>query len=222
MSATAVVCAGNVVLDLVFAVDELPHGGEKFRAKDLRTTTGGMAANAAVTIVRLGGAARLVARLGADDHAEQISAGLRDAGVDCSCVSRYAGCRTSCSSVYVDARGERQLVNFRDPHLPTEAALLDAALAEPFAAALADTRWPEAAAALMQAARAAGRPGVVDVEAPADLRMLDAASHLAFSAQGLREVGGADDLERALRDVAAATGAFVCVTQGADGGKVPA
>jgi len=100
-----------------------------------------------------------------------------------------------------------------------ESAWLQAALPGDFDAGLADTRWPDGAEALMRVARERGLPGVLDAEAP--IREAEAAlhlaSHIAFSAQGLRDWSGHEDLARALADVAAETGAFACVTDGAKG-----
>jgi sulfofructose kinase len=62
-------------------------------------------------VSRLGGDARLVTRLGEDDIADMIVAGLEADGVDCGLVRRFAGRRSSFSSIFVDSAGERQIVN---------------------------------------------------------------------------------------------------------------
>jgi len=161
----------------------------------------------------------LASRLGSDQVAEMIAAGLEADGVDCTMLKRFEGRRSSFSSVFIDQAGERQIVNFRDPELPMEAGWLLAALPDDFDAALADTRWPDGAEVLMRTARERGVPGVLDGEAP--IREAEAAlhlaSHVAFSAQGLRDWAEHEDLDAALNDVAAETGAFVCVTDGAKG-----
>jgi sulfofructose kinase len=216
---TRIATAGVAVADFVFFVDELPRRAEKYRALEARITGGGCAANAAAAVSRLGGDAVLAARLGDDQVGDMIVAGLEADGVDCNLVRRFEGCRSSFSSVLVDQDGERQIVNYRDQTLPMDADWLIAALPQDFDTALADTRWPDGAAALMRAARKRGVPGVLDAEAPvmeaeAALRL---ASHLAFSAQGLRDWAGHDDLDAALDAVARETGAFVCVTDGARG-----
>tara|TARA_R110002020_G_scaffold207320_1_gene412840 strand:+ start:1657 stop:2562 length:906 start_codon:yes stop_codon:yes gene_type:complete len=214
-----IVTAGVAVVDFVFFLDEMPRLAEKYRARDAQITGGGGAANAAAAIARLGGQAMLASRLGNDQVAAMIATGLEADGVDCSMVRRFEGRRSSFSSVFIDKAGERQIVNFRDHALPMQADWLEAALPPDFDACLADTRWPDGAAVLMQAARDRGLPGVLDAEAP--IREAEAAlhlaSHVAFSAQGLRDWAGHADLVRALADVAAETGVFVCVTDGANG-----
>ena len=212
-----IVCTGNLVMDMVFSVNEFPEGGIKVLANDMHITFGGCAANAALAINTLGGASRLAARVGDDELGDAITAQLTAVGVDCSYVVRCADCRSSCSAVALDSSGDRQLVNYLDPNLPSDPAVISAALDAPFAATLADTRWPQATVALMQAARAAKVPGVVDVETPADIETLADASHLAFSEQGLFGFTDCDDVEKALNKVADTTGAFVCVTLGPDG-----
>ncbi|MDZ7600100.1 MAG: PfkB family carbohydrate kinase [Hoeflea sp.] len=214
-----IVTAGVAVVDFVFYLDEMPRLAEKYRARDARITGGGGAANAAAAIARLGGEAMLASRLGDDQVAGLIVAGLEADGVDCRMVRRFEGRRSSFSSVFIDQAGERQIVNFRDHALPMEAGWLEAALPLHFDAALADTRWPDGAEVLMRTARDRGLPGVLDAEAP--IREAEAAlnlaSHVAFSAQGLRDWAGHADLDRALVDIAAETGVFVCVTDGANG-----
>ena len=81
---------------------------------------------------------------------------------------------------------------------------------------LADTRWPEGALRGFELARQAGIPAVLDadVPVPADGELLRAATHVAFSADGLREFAGEDDLEVALRSAASGTDAWCCVTVG--------
>ena len=134
-------------------------------------------------------------------------------------VRRFEGRRSSFSSVFIDRNGERQIVNYRDHDLPMDAGWLEAALPADFDACLADSRWPDGAAALMRAARARGVPGVLDAEAPVREaeEALHLASHIAFSAQGLRDWAGHEDLDRALADIGAETGSFVSVTDGENG-----
>jgi sulfofructose kinase len=211
-----ILIAGVAVVDFVFLLDEMPMRAEKHRAKDAAIVGGGCAANAAVAVSRLGGKARLAARLGDDPVGAMIVADLEAEGVDCTLARRFPGGRSSFSSVFVDAAGERQIVNFRDGDLSFDAGWLEQAMPGDFDAALADTRWPQGAAALLSAARALSRPGVLDAEPPIAeaTEALQVASHVAFSAQGLREFVGIDNLEKALADAVKHTRAWLCVTDG--------
>ena len=214
-----IVTAGVAVVDFVFFLDAMPDRAEKYRARDAAITGGGCAANAASAIARLGGQAMLAARLGDDAVGTMIRSGLEAEGVDCSLVRAFPGHRSSFSSVFVDQAGERQIVNYRDTGLSMEAAWLTEALPARFDAALADTRWPDGAAALMAVAQRRGIPGIIDAEAPVHeaAAALDLASHVAFSAQGLRDYSGVDGLADGLAEAARRLGTFVCVTDGAAG-----
>ena len=72
---------------------------------------------------------------------------------------------------------------------------VDAAVLGRPAAVLADTRWPEAAEVVLAHAREIGCPGVLDAEAPVPARLVELASHVAFSVQGLREFTDSDLLD---------------------------
>ncbi len=212
-----VLVVGVAVMDFVFFVDEMPAKPEKYRALDAAITGGGCAANAAFAIARLGGATRLAGRLGDDAVAELIEADLRDARIDTSGLRRHAGHRSSFSSVYVDRAGERQIMNFRDHSLPRAPDWLRELDFADVAAVLADTRWAEGATEAMRIARERGIPGVLDGEAPFDgsEEAVRLASHVAFSAQGLRAYAKGGDLSECLHGLTVEPNQFVCVTDGA-------
>ncbi len=214
-----ILLAGVAVIDFVLALDNFPAKAQKYRARDAMVVGGGCAANAAVAVARLGGEALLAARLGQDPIGDMIVAGLEADGVNCTLVRRLPEGRSSFSSVFVDASGERQIVNFRDENLSFDGGWLETIIPHDFDAALADTRWPQGATVLMAAAKALSRPGVIDAEAPLEncAEALRLASHVAFSAQGLREFTSCDDLETGLRKAAGLCGGFICVTDGANG-----
>jgi sulfofructose kinase len=214
-----VLCVGHAVQDFVFGVAALPTRGEKYRASAFVTVGGGPAATAAVAIAKLGGRARLAARLGDDPVADVVVAELERYGVDCALVRRHAGRTTSLSAVMLDPAGERMIVNYLDPELPRDPAWLPHAEAIGAGAVLGDVRWPEGSAHALSRARAAGIPAVLDADrpVPADGALLRAASHVAFSAEGLGEYTGDADPVRALNAVGATLDAWCCVTVGADG-----
>lgn len=213
-----ILVAGLATLDFVFEVESMPRTAEKHRARNAAMLGGGGAANAAVAVSRLGGRPMLAARLGDDPFADLIEQGLDAEGVDRALVRRIPGARSSFSSVFIDASGERQIVNFRDDSIPVDADWISSANLQ-CDAALSDTRWPQGALAAMKLARAQDRPGVIDAEAPVRhaLPALTAASHIAFSAQGLADFSGTAEVVEGLRRAAAQTGAWVCVTEGAHG-----
>ena len=72
---------------------------------------------------------------------------------------------------------------------------------------------------MLKAARSLSRPGVLDAETTIGkaAEALTFASHIAFSAQGLREYTGLEDLQKGLRLARERTGAWVCYTDGPNG-----
>jgi len=215
---TSVVCLGIAVQDMVFAVDDLPTGGGKVLASDLVEVGGGVAANAAVTVACLGGRAALLTRLGDDRVGDAIVEELSRLGVDLTDTLRAAGHRSPLSAVLVDRSGERLVVNHADPAMPEATDWLPLDRLEGTDAVLVDPRWPDGAAALLQAAGARGIPSVLDADRPMDLARLTAlATHVVFSADGLRAHAGIDDLGRALAEAAKGTRAFLAVTDGPQG-----
>jgi len=221
MHRASVVCLGHGALDHVFAVDTLPRGSAKVRASAYAITGGGMAANAAVAIARLGGSAHWWGRVGDDDTGRAIRAGLAAEGVDCAGSVTVDGARSSASAVIVDREGERMLANFRGEGLESaSAATLPLADIPRFATVLADIRWPDGAHALFTAARAAGVPSVLDADvgdSQAIARLLPLADHALFSEQGLREWTGDADIAPALERAAARGCVVAAVTLGERG-----
>ncbi len=216
---SSVFCVGHAVQDFVFAVDTLPATAQKHRATGFDSVGGGPAASAAVAVARLGGRVELAARVGDDNVAAMIAEELQAYGVGCHYLRRFSGCRSSVSSVMVDGRGERLIVNYLDPQLPAAADWLPQRLPDGIRAVLGDTRWAEGAAWMFGRALEAGVPAVLDADLPVPRHgeLLQLASHLAFSAAGLADYAGHDDYEAALHHIAGATGAWCCVTLGAGG-----
>ncbi len=206
---------GMAAVDFVLSMDSFPTEPTKYRAKAAEIVGGGPAANAAVAIARLGGSPSFIGRLGDDPLADLVLNDLEEAGVATTHVHRAPGGRSSFSSVYIDATGERQIMNFRGEGLTEETGWMSAL--PPARAVLVDTRWPDGAAAALDLARRWDVPGIVDGEAPIDPRLLEKASHLALSAQGLASLEPGDDLADALARLKSRIPGWACVTEGANG-----
>ncbi len=216
---STVLCVGQAVQDFVFGVNDMPTRAEKYRASAFSSIGGGPAASAAVTIIRLAGQAKLIARLGDDNVGNLIVGELEDYGVDCSLVKRFEKCTSSLSAVLVDSEGERLIINYLDPALPTDTAWLPTPLPDNIDAVLADTRWPNAAEIMLRQAKESGLPAVIDADKPVpqDGILLKSATHIAFSAEGLGDYAGHQLFEQALSEIYADTGVWCCVTLGGDG-----
>lgn len=215
-----VVCAGMAVLDQVYRVDAFPAPGTKNRAQDFFSVLGGCAANAAVAVRRLDGRARVLAPLGGpagrDLTGDSILTQLQREGIDVTTVVRADGAASSQSSILIDGTGERLIVSHRDPHLDG-ARLPDPARAIADAdAVLIDNRFPEFVLPVARAAVARGKIVVLDGDKPTRMtdELLVAATHIVFSADGLRATADTGDLTVALALAATRTGAIVAVTDG--------
>jgi sulfofructose kinase len=213
----SVLCVGIATLDYIYGVPALPHEGTKYRASALEVTGGGIAANAAVAIARLGGKASLLTRLGDDIAGNAIRNNLRTERVDMRHSQAVVGSRSPVSAVMVDPAGERMIVSYSDPEMPSDPDWLPAALPQETAAVLGDTRWEEGSLTLFQMARKARIPAVLDADRkPVNPSLLVAATHVAFSEVGLAEQAGTTDVHAALHSFTRGC-CWLAVTTGAGG-----
>lgn len=217
-----VTCVGISVQDTVFSIDRALRPGAKNLASSLCVRGGGPAANAAVAVAALGGNARLVSNLGTDAIGDSIVEDLVRFGVDVAGVRRIDGVPSPQSSVAVDDKGERTILNRTDGRLIDSSRPVTTAEIDQSDAVVVDLRWPDGARSAIDAANALGVPSIVDfdlttTETPADI--LGSASHVIFSRPALVTLTGTADIDRALGQVAATSDAFVAVTLGGRGVK---
>ncbi|RWN22984.1 MAG: sugar kinase [Mesorhizobium sp.] len=212
---------GALTLDTILCVETLPVHQGKFIASDGLQIASGMATSAACAAHRLGAEVSLWASAGDDAVADQLIAGIEAEGVDCTFVRRVRGARSALASILVDAHGERIIVPFYDGLAQADPEVLPVADLTAFDAVLVDVRWPGAAALALKAARAVGRPAILDADtAPLEVleQLLPLATHIVASETAARIVcGQALDPETACADLASRTDAFVAVTGGAAG-----
>lgn len=215
-----VVCCGAATLDVVFRVDHLPIGPGKILPTEMVEVAHGMATSAAAAVARLGGQARLIARVGADAAGLRFVQDLTEAGVDCRLVRTVPGARSPLCTVLVDRVGERLVIPYYDPALGRDADWLPLADVAAADAALVDVRWPEGAASVLDAARAADIPAILDADvAPPGviLSLACLASHTVFSEPAALAVAGVRSIPEALLYLADRLGGFLAVTAGSEG-----
>lgn len=211
-------CVGIATQDHIFAVDRMPDRGTKFRAAGFQASGGGVAATAAVAVARLGGQVALLTRLGDDAIGEAIVSELQGFKVDCAMAQRFAGTVSSISAIMVDPAGERMIVNYMDPTLPDGTGWLPEVLPAHVAVMLADTRWIAGSLAMLTRAKAQGRVAMLDGDMPGcPPELVAAATLVAFSAGGLREVAGTDDIGAGLVCASAMGDGLMMATDGANG-----
>ena len=219
-SAKRIICVGHAALDRIYRIEAFPPEPTKVRALEHVEAGGGMAANAAVAIARLGGKAELWSRTGDDAAGSAIRAGLRAEGVDVRYLQAFEGARSSTSAIIVDGHGERLIVGQRDAGMPSGTSWLPLERVKEADVVLGDLRWLEGLRAVFSRARKERVPTILD----ADLGAREAVSgilkltdYAIFSAQALREfVPAGSDAER-LAHVLSLGPKHAGVTLGRDG-----
>jgi sulfofructose kinase len=219
-SAPLVLCAGIIVLDKVFRVEQVPQPDRKVEAKDFFIVSGGCAANAAIAVARLGGRATLAGPLGGpageDGNGDLVLAALAREHVDCSACQRIDGLATGLSAIFIDSRGDRTIVTYRDQRIaavmPTDPDSIVAAAD----LVLADNRYPQYVRPICEAARHRKLRIVLDADKATveDDVLFRIASHVVFSAECLRATAGRADLAEGLAVIAQQTDAFLAVSDG--------
>jgi sulfofructose kinase len=202
--APRILCAGIIVLDEVFYVESLPPPDGKVEAKEFFIVNGGCAANAAVTVARLGGRATLAGPMGSDANGDFVLAALAREKVDCAACQRVAGLATALSAIFIDARGNRTIVTHRDERVASVVPSDPEALAAAVDIVLADNRFPMFVAPICAAARRRGLRIVLDADkrTVVDDPLLRIATHVVFSSECLIATAGCADLAEGLRRVA--------------------
>jgi sulfofructose kinase len=221
-SVPRILCAGIIVLDEVFRVDEFPQPDGKVQAKGFFVVNGGCAANAAVAIARLGGRAFLAGPMGGpagdDENGDRVLKALAREKVDCSACQRIDGLATALSAIFMNARGDRTIVTYRDERIAAAAPRDPEGAIGGIDALLADNRYPEFVRPICEAARRRNLPVVLDGDRPTveDDPLFRIASHVVFSWECLRQTTGVGDLGAGLLRIAGKTDAFLAVSNGPD------
>lgn len=215
-----VICVGHAALDRIYRIEAFPPEPTKVRALEHVEAGGGMAANAAVAIARLGGRAELWSRIGDDAAGAAIRAGLRAERVDVRYLLSYEGARSSTSAIIVDDKGERLIVGQRDAGMPSGTSWLPLERVKEADIVLGDVRWLEGLRATFAKAREDGVTTVLDVDLgarealPGILKLTD---YAIFSAPALREFAPGETDEDRLATVLTLGPRHAGVTLGANG-----
>jgi sulfofructose kinase len=202
-----VLCVGQATLDCVWTAARAPSADEKVRAKDFRMQVGGIAANAAIAIAKLGGRSQLWSRVGSDQTGSIITRELVAANVNADWVQPQSAATSSVSSIVINDDGERSITNFRGEGLYEAMAEFPSNAIADFEVVLADPRWPQGARTAFTRAREANIPTVLDAEVgdtDALRDLIPLAQYVIFSRAGLSALVGEsmphDEALRALYD----------------------
>src|SRR5215472_16706206 len=148
-----ILCAGVIALDEVFRVEEFPRPDGKVQANGFFVVNGGCAANAAVAVARLGGRAVLAGPLGTDENGDRVLAALAREAIDTSACRRVDGLATTLSAIFINARGERTIVTYRDRRIAAVTPRDPEALSRSADIVLADNCVPQFVRPICEAAR---------------------------------------------------------------------
>jgi ribokinase len=159
-----ILCVGDIDVDTLIAVPRLPELDDKVDGRELTTAPGGMAANVAVGLARLGAPVRLFGSVGDDAVGREAARALAGEGVDVTRVVCRAGAATFRCLVFLAPSGEKALVRLAsDAYLPT-ASDLDATLFTDVSRVHLTLGSPELALATLDLARARNLETSLDLE----------------------------------------------------------
>lgn len=216
---TKILSVGHSVLDLIFHVDKLPQHDGKFLVDDFISVGGGPAANAAVTIAKLGAKSYFAGRVGNDHYGQTVIDELQDYGVHCDYVTKIDQAATSLSAVIVDNDGNRQIMNYKSSKLDDYIEHLKSINWQQFDAILVDVRWLQGAKYALKQAKKYNIPTILDADVSErnakDLVQL--ASYSIFSEPGLYQLMNMYDPKEALSKAKEEFTGELSVTLGAKG-----
>ncbi|MCB8883522.1 carbohydrate kinase family protein [Acidisoma cellulosilytica] len=169
MSVAQFLTVGDLDVDVLIAVDQLPTQDGKVNGRLIQRVPGGMAANVAVAIAQLGGIVAIAGRVGEDAEASFVLDQLKARGVDTRHVKPLPGANTfSCISL-IAADGEKSLIKLMtDAYCPTAEDLTPDIFLGVTHAHLTSARDPDLCRRVVALAKAAGASCSLDVES-ADL-----------------------------------------------------
>ncbi len=209
-----VLCLGHAAYDLVFSVPHHPAGDEKIFADDLVGCGGGPAANAAVTVSRLGFRSAFAGYLGQDIFGSRHLQELVENKVNTDLIVRGSS-PTPLSTILVKPDGKRALINYKAETGPLTAGAIDFSSISA-KAILFDGHEPHLSVSVAKQARNNRIPTVLDAGSlhEGTRALLDQVDYLVCSEKFAGQFAG--DEEQAL-DRLSEFSANVVITLGARG-----
>jgi sulfofructose kinase len=191
---------GHASYDLVFSVAHHPAEDEKITAKGFIGCGGGPAANAAVTVAKLGLKAAFAGYLGQDLYGEKHYQELIESGVHTDLVIRGTS-PTPLSTVLVKPDGKRALINYKGETSAQPSGCIDFSSATP-KVVLFDGHEPHLSCSLLERMQSEGIPTVLDAGSVHEgtLALMERVDYLVCSEKFARQFAG--DEETALARLA--------------------
>jgi sulfofructose kinase len=211
-----VLCVGHASYDLVFAVDHHPGADEKTFAEKFISCGGGPAANASVTVSRLGLKAAFAGYLGNDFFGQRHFEEFSREAVNTDLIVR-SDAPTPLSAILVKPNGRRTVVNYKGATPPLPAGCIDLARWHP-RVILFDGHEPEVSLALMKAINGRGISTVLDAGSVhrGSLKLLERVDYIVASQKFAREFTGRENPRQAASKLGQ-TGSAVVITLGEAG-----
>jgi sulfofructose kinase len=195
-----VLCVGHASYDLVFSVAHHLTEDEKISAEGFVSCGGGPAANAAVTVAKLGFKASFAGFLGLDIYGEKHYQELLELGVHASLIIRGSS-PTPLSTVLVKPDGKRALINYKGETLSLSSGALDFSSVTP-KVVLFDGHEPHLSNSLLKRTQREEIPTVLDAGSVHEgtLALMKSVDYLVCSEKFARQFAG--DEETALARLA--------------------
>lgn len=128
MTGMSVLCIGDLDVDFFISVPTVPGFDQKVAGVNHGYKPGGMSANAAVALARLGLKSRLLAAVGSDAAGELAVRHLAAEGVDLDFLARRDGVETFVCVILLSPSGEKSLIKLEtEAYLPSPDDLSEAA-----------------------------------------------------------------------------------------------
>lgn len=188
-----VLCVGHASYDLIFSVPHHPSDDEKIFADSLLACGGGPAANAAVTVARLGYQAAFAGYLGRDLYGEKHYQELLEEGVASQLIIR-GDSPTPLSTILVKPDGQRALINYKGDTRALFADAIDFSSIKS-KAILFDGHEPQVSMVLLEQARKQKTPTVLDAGSLHDgtRSLMDKVDYLVCSEKFACQLAGDED-----------------------------
>lgn len=185
-----VLCVGHASYDLVFSVDHHPAADEKISAAGFVSCGGGPAANAAVTVARLGLKSSFAGYLGQDIYGEKHYQEFRESGVHTDLVMRGTN-PTPLSTVVVKPDGKRALINYKGETRPLQSGVVDFSSVTP-KVVLFDGHEPHLSLSLLEFTDNKSIPSVLDAGSVHEgtLALMKEVDYLVCSEKFARQLAG--------------------------------
>ncbi len=106
----SVLVIGGINMDLVMKASRMPKIGESLLAQDFKMVPGGKASNYAVAVIKLGGKAKLIAKVGDDVFGQTLVDNLRKTGVEVNHIRKTSKKSTGVALVVVNKSGDNSIL----------------------------------------------------------------------------------------------------------------